>query len=294
MKHKRATEVSSNWGQFAASQVFTEPEQVLAGFFSTSTVGLAICDNELRFQAINNTLATMNGIPSEAHLGKTLRNILGTASARIEPAFRRVLVTGQAVLNFEITAQLSTRIEVGHWIGNYFPIRDSTGRVEQVGAFVVEVTQQKKLEESICSFTSELLRVRANDRRRIVRELHDSTNQCRTVLKTNLARLRRPHLESDERAKLLAQSVRLLEHCILETRTAAHSDLRYDIFRIVPGTSSVTRVGSADDLEKAKAHLARLASAHHADYFACDKSTGDIVVRTHFLPTKSNTPRIKP
>jgi signal transduction histidine kinase len=294
VKHTRATEVSSNWGQFAASQVFTEPEQVLAGFFSTSAVGLAINDNELRFQAINNTLAGINGIPAEAHLGKTLRDVLGTASARIAPALRRVLVTGQAVLNFEITAQLPARTEVGHWIGNYFPIRDSTGRVGQVGAFVVEVTKQKKLEESLCSFTGKLLRVRANDQRRIARELHASTNQWRTALKMNLGRLRRPHLGSDEKAELLAQSVSLLEHCILETRIAAHSDLRYDIFRIVPDTSSVTRVGSADDLEKVKDRLARLASQHHADYFVCEKSTGDIVARAYFLPVKSNAPRLKP
>jgi PAS domain-containing protein len=65
-----------DWAQVARPQAFSEPEQVLAAYFSSATVGLAICDTKLRFQAINHTLAAMNGLPAEAHLGKTVRAIL--------------------------------------------------------------------------------------------------------------------------------------------------------------------------------------------------------------------------
>jgi hypothetical protein len=50
---------------------------------------------------------------------------------------------------------------------------------------------------------------------------------------------------------------------------------------------------ATDDLEKVRDRLASLAWRYHADYFACDKSAGDIVARTYFLPVKSNAPRFK-
>jgi PAS domain-containing protein len=58
-----------SWGRLRRSG---EPEQLLAAFFGASTVGLAILDDQLRYQAINNTLAAMNGVPTDAHLGRTL------------------------------------------------------------------------------------------------------------------------------------------------------------------------------------------------------------------------------
>ena len=124
-------------------------EQFLAAYFSASRVGLVVLDSDLRFVAINQTLAEINGIPAEAHLGKTVREMLGDLAEVIEPSFRRVLATQQPVLNLEISSVLPTRTEPGHWIGHYIPIQDATGRVTQIGGVVVEITEQKKLEESL-------------------------------------------------------------------------------------------------------------------------------------------------
>jgi formate hydrogenlyase transcriptional activator len=125
-------------------QGFSEPEQLLATFISASNLGLAIVDTQLKFQAINKALADMNGVPAEAHLGKSVRDILGNAAEHIEPNFHRVLLTGQPVLNVALTLQLPTRMEVGHWIEHYFPLNDDSGKVARVGVVVVEVTEQKK------------------------------------------------------------------------------------------------------------------------------------------------------
>jgi formate hydrogenlyase transcriptional activator len=158
MSDKSATE-PSKWGQLATiSEVFSDLEQLLAAYFSSPDVGLAICDDQLRFQAINDALAAMNGIPAEAHLGKTIREVLGDFASNVEPAFRRVLATGQALLGSEITGQLPTRTEVGHWVESYFPIKDATGRVKQVAAMVVEATKQKKLEEALDNLSIRLQR----------------------------------------------------------------------------------------------------------------------------------------
>jgi CRP/FNR family transcriptional regulator, nitrogen oxide reductase regulator len=136
--------VQEQFSDLAEAEAFREPEQFITALLHSSGTGIAILDTHLRFSAVNDALAAMNGIEPKRHLGKTLREVLGTASERIEPFFRHVLATGQPAGNIEITALLPTRNTLGHWIGSYFPIRDRAGKVKQVAATVVEVTQQKK------------------------------------------------------------------------------------------------------------------------------------------------------
>jgi len=96
--------------------------------------------------AVNHTLAEINGIPAADHLGKTIQEILGTLADHIEPAFRRVLTTGEPV-NFEVSATLPTRTEPGHWIVHYLPIPELGGAVKRIAVIVVEITDRKKLEQ---------------------------------------------------------------------------------------------------------------------------------------------------
>jgi formate hydrogenlyase transcriptional activator len=121
----------------------------LGAYFSASRVGFCILDTDFRYLAINHTLAEMNGVPAEAHLGKSVREVLGDFAELVEPQFRRVLETQQAILGLQISSTLPNRTETGHWIEQYIPIKDTTGKVTQIGVVAVEITEQKKLEESL-------------------------------------------------------------------------------------------------------------------------------------------------
>src|SRR5437762_1320201 len=156
MQSERADELVHEWNLLGAPEAFSEPEQLLAAFFGASTVGLAILDDQLRYQAINNTLAAMNGVPAEAHLGRTLRDVLGDAASKLDPILQRVLVTAEPALNIDLTATLPAMSEVRHWIVNYFPIKNAAGRVKQVGAVVVDISKQRKLEDALSSLGGKL------------------------------------------------------------------------------------------------------------------------------------------
>jgi formate hydrogenlyase transcriptional activator len=133
---------------FAYPEALSEPEKLLAAYFSSSTVGLGILDTELRYIALNHTLAEINGVPAPDHLGKSVREILGEVAGTVEPELQRVLSTRDPV-NFEVTGTLPAKKEPAHWIVHYLPIPDETGAVTRVGAVVVEITAQKKLEASL-------------------------------------------------------------------------------------------------------------------------------------------------
>jgi len=134
---------------YTTPDAFSEPEQLLAAFFSASNVGFCILGKDLRYLAINHTLATINGISAAGHLGRSVSEVIGGLAAKIEPELRRVLATGKPVLNLELSGVLPSKAEAGYWKAHYFPILDRTGQVKQVGALVVDNTKPKALEQAL-------------------------------------------------------------------------------------------------------------------------------------------------
>ncbi|HWY55470.1 MAG TPA: PAS domain-containing protein [Terriglobales bacterium] len=121
-------------------------DQLLAEFLNDSHVGFAIIDDQLRYRALNLPLAEMNGIAVEFHLGKTLREVLGEVALQVEPAIKQVLATGRPIFNFVLAGTLPARAEATRFVDHFLPIKDAKGRVKRVGAVVVELRPDAKLE----------------------------------------------------------------------------------------------------------------------------------------------------
>ncbi|MGZ4898215.1 MAG: PAS domain-containing protein [Candidatus Angelobacter sp.] len=128
-------------GPDAMPEALQQPDQLISALFGSPGIGIAICDNRLRFNAINQALAVMNGVPLEAHLGKTIHQVLGPLADRLNPVIEKVLQTGEPISNFEVIGKLRTRTESSRWIENFFPIRDGHGKVEKVGVVIIEATR---------------------------------------------------------------------------------------------------------------------------------------------------------
>jgi len=85
-------------------------------------------------------------------------------------------------------------------------------------------TQQAQREQALAELrevAGTLIRVQDEDRRRIGRDLHDSTGQCLAVLELKLARLAAQPLAHTQRV-LLEDCVELLDQCVAEIRTASY------------------------------------------------------------------------
>ena len=141
---------------FASAEAGGDLVNLLADYFSSSTVGLCVLDSELRYLAINNALARMNGAPAPDHLGKSIFEVIGDVAAKIEPAMKAVLTTGEPVQNFELTGILPTASSPGRWLETYFPIRDAQGVVRRIGVAVMEITEHHMLDESVRQLTERL------------------------------------------------------------------------------------------------------------------------------------------
>src|ERR1700722_20311688 len=138
-----------------------DKRQFLAPLFVTPDIGVAVLDNRFRFQVVNHVLAATNGFPVKAHIGKTVRQILGPVAGEVEPRLRRAFGTGRTDI-FETIVKMPTRSRIGHWIQTYIPIRDPKGKTAQVCAIVLDVTEKKRLEELLFSLTGKLFYLHAN------------------------------------------------------------------------------------------------------------------------------------
>jgi two-component system, NarL family, sensor kinase len=90
-------------------------------------------------------------------------------------------------------------------------------------ALVHDVTARKHAEDELRRVTAELLRLQDEERRRIGRDLHDSTGQSLAALEIDLAQLGREAAKlSPEGREQLEQCVRLARQCSAEIRTASY------------------------------------------------------------------------
>jgi signal transduction histidine kinase len=141
-------------------------DTLLAG----SPVGIAFLDRELRYLRINKTLAALNQLPVEEHLGRTLRDVVPSAvNELLEPILHRVLETGEPSESLEFTAPpVLNRPQQNTWLCNYYPVRTQTGEMLGVGCVLLDITSHKRAEQALeqaLSFREQLMAVLGHDLR---------------------------------------------------------------------------------------------------------------------------------
>ncbi len=130
-----------------SAQSLTEGEELLAAFFQSSTVGVAVLDANLRYVAVNQALAAINGAAAQSHLGKNVREVIGEIGELIEQNLAQVLVMRQAV-KFEVSGKLARGGKTVRWALDVFPVSRSDGSITRIGAIVLDLTASKELEDS--------------------------------------------------------------------------------------------------------------------------------------------------
>ncbi len=110
-----------------------------------AAVGMAVIDTGLRFVRINERLAEINGASVEAHLGRTIREMVPDLTAQGEAALRRVIETGEPMRDIELVGETPAQPGVQRvWVEQFLPLRDAAGRVVGVSIVTEEVTAQRR------------------------------------------------------------------------------------------------------------------------------------------------------
>nr|WP_314544763.1 cache domain-containing protein [uncultured Massilia sp.] len=96
---------------------------LLGTVYATAPVGLAFLDRSLRIVMINDYLARVNALSADAHIGRTLPEVLGERGIAIERPYRQVLATGRPLIEIEDSGPSPAEPDaIRHWMCSYYPV----------------------------------------------------------------------------------------------------------------------------------------------------------------------------
>jgi PAS domain S-box-containing protein len=121
----------------------------LRAIYDGAPVGLCFLDRKLRYVSLNKQFADINGAPVEAHLGRTVREMIPEFYPTIEQYLLRAM-KGEAIPEVEV-ARLSRGVgDIDRTsLVSYQPAWDEVGEVIGVSVAVVDITKRKQAEEAL-------------------------------------------------------------------------------------------------------------------------------------------------
>ncbi len=134
--------------QLRQEQSRIEAEGLLTIALEASPVGVGFVDERLRFVRLNRTLAELHDLPVEAHIGRSVRDVLAHLDLGIdlESVYRRVLESGAASTGIDV--RVGEGATARSLMCSYYPVCID-GRIAGVGVVSVDVTEREQLEAQL-------------------------------------------------------------------------------------------------------------------------------------------------
>ena len=138
--------------QFLRQKV-TDSDRLLdeiTSMYKEAPIGLCVFDLNLRYMHINGWLATINGVPVEEHLGRSVREVLPDVAEGVEPQLRHVIESGEPILGGTVEAETPARPGIRRTFQhNYYPIKSGDDTIIGVSCVVEDVTELRRAEETL-------------------------------------------------------------------------------------------------------------------------------------------------
>lgn len=111
-------------------------------------VGVCLVNRDLRFVHVNETLAAINGVPVEDHIGRTVEEIVPQLWPSLELQYRRALA-GEVLVNEAVTGETNAApSKRRYWWASYYPVWVKEA-VIGIGVIVLETTALKRAEQAL-------------------------------------------------------------------------------------------------------------------------------------------------
>ena len=151
----------------------------LGKIYNEAPVGLCFLDTDLRFLHVNDWLASINGVPVDEHIGRTIQDVLSDVAAGVELQFRHVIDTGDPIIQGRVHAETAAHPGIKkHYIHNYHAVKREDGTIVGLTCAVQDVNELTETAEALRNLRGEL-EVRVEER---TRELQEREQQVRLLL----------------------------------------------------------------------------------------------------------------
>jgi PAS domain S-box-containing protein len=204
-----------------AEQELRQAEEHIRAILEYSPNWIFLKDTEGRYLLVNREIERVFGISQEQIKGKTDTEIFPPEQAAEYRANDLKVLRAGVTMEFEEIALMEDGRHTS--IVHKFPLFDAHGNIYAIGGVATDITERKRAEEELRRLSGQLLRLQDEERRKIARDLHDSTGQDLVALATMLGQLsdsipsveRKPH-------RLLSECKALADKCIRDVRTLSY------------------------------------------------------------------------
>lgn len=192
--------------------------------YKTAPVGPCFVDANLCYVRINEVLAAMNGLPASDHIGRTIRDMVPDLANEIEALHRRVLETDAPLIEVELQRPGDAVRNPGRCADvSLYPLRNESGSILGFNVVVQDITERKQAENTLRYLSARLLHLQDEERRRIARELHESTAQDLAALRMCLGEIQRTEKSLGQAVKdTIDQCLQISNKVIGEVRTLSY------------------------------------------------------------------------
>jgi PAS domain S-box-containing protein len=190
----------------------------------TAHDGVVSIDEDSQILFVNPAAIRIFGYEASELIGRPLTMLMPEFLREMHKVgLKRYLATGQRHINWQGIELVGLRKNAEE-----FPVEVSFGEVIRgrrhiFTGFIRDIKDRKQAEEELRKLSGRLLRSQDEERRRIGRELHDSTGQDLVALATMAGQLRSSIPPGDRKSdRLLSKCKALAERCIREVRTLSY------------------------------------------------------------------------
>jgi len=190
---------------------------------TSANAGIIVYGHDLRIEAWNPFMEQMTGVPAKDILGRHPWEACPfLREAGIIPTLKNVL-KGETVGAMEFPYHIPETGRSGWALDTRAPLRNATGEIIGIIATVRDITARKQAEEALHDLSHRLLKAQDEERRRIARELHDSTTQDLVAVMLTLDSLHESLAgRGDQEVEKLDDSLAILEKCAHDIRTLSY------------------------------------------------------------------------
>ena len=128
-----------------AQRATAESLTLVEALQESAPVGFALVDRDLRVVRLNSVLAEVNGAAVEEQIGRPVAELVPDIWSQMEAVYRRVLATGEAVVNLEVDRVRALAQDRRHWLASCYPVVVDD-EVIGVGVVVTDVTERAEAE----------------------------------------------------------------------------------------------------------------------------------------------------
>ncbi len=125
------------------------PAVLTEALFARAPVGFALYDRGGRYVRVNDVMARLNGYAAGEHVGHSMPELLGDIGREMENLVRRVVTTGEPVLDVEVSFATGGPERTQTWALSWYPALDPRLGPVGVAAVATDVTARKDAEAEL-------------------------------------------------------------------------------------------------------------------------------------------------